>query len=334
MARVTKPTKTEETIVAEVREKIVKKEKKARPHYYWIRPKVTDGDVFGLSNYGLSKWRDTIETIPCAYDYEAGKWLTGLDEFDPKILMIEDEEKRKSKQEEVKTLRESLERQTGLNLSATNHEFWENYLIVLSDRSRPFIPMLNPKDRIAIEVLKRRGDIPFGSHDLYNANYTDAKFYIETEEAEANVRKNRRTLEKEAIAASFSLEKDYDRLWKICYLLQLTKTANESTQSLVEKVDEYIERNKKQGDELQKLLDLNSLSDGDLDALTYFRKAVKANIIKFDRETKLFYRGGFNMKSTELESIKVLTLPDNTADYVDIIQEVNRKEGLQGNTIN
>ena len=99
------------------------------------------------------------------------------------------------------------------------------------------------------------------------------------------------------------------------------------------KIDEFIERNKKYGYELQKLLDLNNLSDSELDSLTYFRKAVKCGVIKFDRETKVFYRGGFNMKSSEMESIKVLTLPDNAAEYKAIIQEVDRKEGLQGNTI-
>ena len=329
-----KPTeKTDLEKTKEVEKKIVTKEKKARPNYYWVRPRVTDGDAYGLSNYGLSKWRDTVETVPCAYDQDSGKWLTGLDENDPKILTIVDEETRLKKQKEVSELRTQLEKQTGLDLSATNNTFWESYLILLSDNRRPFIPHLNPKDRIAIEVLKRRGDIPFGAGDLYNAKYTDVKFYIETEEAEANTKTNKRKLEKEAVAASFQLEGDYDRLWKVCYLLSLTKTINESTNSLVEKIDEYIERNKKYPDELEKLLIVNALSDIELDGLTVFRKAVKAGVIKFDRETKLYYRGGFNMKTSELESMKVMTLPDNGAYYAEILEEVHRKEGLQGNTI-
>lgn len=333
MSRKQPTEKTDFEKTKEVERKIVTKEKKARPNYYWVRPRVTDGDAYGLSNYGLSKWRDTIETIPCAYDQDSGKWLTGLDENDPKVLQIVDEKERLKKQADIKELREQLEKQTGLNLSPTNNEFWENYLIVFTDNRRPFIPHLNPKDRIAIEVLKRRGDVPFGSGDLYNAKYTDTKFYIETEEAEANTNTNRRKLEKEAIAASFELENDYDRLWKVCYLLGLTKTVNESTQSLVEKVDEYIERNKKHFDELEKLLLINKLSDGELDGLTIFRKAVKSGVVKFDRETKLYYRGGFNMKSNELESMKMMILPDNTAYYVEILEEVHRKEGAQANTI-
>jgi len=331
MSRVTKSEKTDLEKTKEVEKKIVVKEKKARPNYYWVRPRVTDGDAFGLSNYGLSKWRDTVETVPCAYDQDAGKWLTGLDDNDPKILSIVDEQERNKKIAEVIELRTQLEKQTGLNLSATNNTFWESYLILLSDNRRPFIPHLNPKDRIAIEVLKRRGDIPFGSGDLFNAKYTDVKFYIETEEAEANTKTNKRKLEKEAIAASYSLEGDYDRLWKVCYLLQLTKTVNESTQSLVEKVDEYIERNKKYPDELEKLLLINELSDLELDGLTMFRKAVKAGVVRFDRETKLYYRGGFNMKGGELDSMKMMILPDNGAYYAEIIEEVHRKEGIQAN---
>ena len=39
------------------------------------------------------------------------------------------------------------------------------------------------------------------------------------------------------------------------------------------------------------------------------------------------------MKGGELESMKVMILPDNTAYYVEILEEVYRKEGLQANTI-
>lgn len=325
-------SKTETQLKEQIEKKVQDTPKKARPNYYWVRAKVTDGDVFGLDKYGLSKWRDTIETVPCAYDHAAKKWLTGLDENDPKFFTILDEKERTKKQKEVKELRLQLEALTGLDLSPTNNDFWGNYLIVLSDNTRPFVPHLNPRDRIAIEVLKRRGDIPFGSHDLFNANYADAKFYIETEEAEANTRTNKRKLEKEALAASFNMENEYDRLWKVCYLLGLTKRVNESTQSLVEKVDEFIEKNKKYADELEKFIKYATLDIQKLDAISYFRKAVKAGVIKFDRENKIYYRGGFNMKTNEFDSAMLLLMPENTTYYIEIMEEVQRKEGVQADT--
>lgn len=329
MAR-TKTNKEEENIIEKIQEKQLTTDKKARPNYYWIRPKVTEQDAYGLNNYGLSKWRDTLETIPCARDNESGRWLTGLDEFDPKITSIKDVEEREKKQSEIRELREQLERLTGLNLSPNNDNFWGDYLIVLSDKSRPFVPHINPKDRIAIEVLKRRGDIPFGADDLYNARYVDAKFYIETEEAEQTNKNSRRKYEKEAIAASFELENDYDKLWKVCYLLGLTKTFNESLSSLIGKVDEYIERNKKYSDELDKLIRLVNLDNIELDGLTIFRKAVRANIVRFDASSKVYYRGGFNMKGSELESVKFLLLPENSGEYGIIVSEVSQKEGISG----
>lgn len=310
---------------------VLKVEKKARPNYYWVRPRVVEGDVIGLSKHGLSKWRDTEEIIPCAYDEFSRRWLTGLDENDPKILSIENEEERTKKQNEVKALREQLEKLTGKDLSPTNDDFWESYLIRFSDNMRPFVPHLNPMDRIAIEVLRRRGDIPFGNSDLYNAKYADAKYYIETEEQELSTRKNSRKLMKEAIAASFNLEEDYDKLWKVCYLLNLTKTANEGALVLIDKIDTFIKKNEKYADELERLVKLCAMDALELDGLTIFRKALKMGIIKFDSSNKVYYRGGVNFKSTEMDSVKDMLTPDKSATYADIIAEVTRKEGRQAN---
>lgn len=311
--------------------RVTKTEKKARPHHYWVRPRIIDGDLIGLSNHNLSKWRDTVEIYTCKYDEMAKKWLTGLDENDPKILAIENEEERVKKQNELRELREQLEKLTGKDLSATNDEFWSEYLITFTDNMRPFIPHLNPWDRVAIEVLKRRGDIAFGGSDLHNARYTDSKYYIESEEQEISSKKSIRKLQKQAISAAFSLEDNYDKLWKIAYLLNLTKTVNENSQSLIDKIDNYVRRNEKYSDELEKLVDLVALTDYELEALTMFRKAIKAGVIKFDAATKLYHRGGVNFKGTEMDSVKDMTNPEKSAIYAEIIAEVSRKEGNQAN---
>lgn len=312
------------------KEQEVKKEE-TRPHYYWVRPRLTGDDAYGLSTQGYSKWRDCPDILQCAYDTYSKRWLTGLDENDPLILSIPNEEERIAKQEEVRKLRENLEKLTGYDLSANNDDFWSDYIISLSDKTKPFVPFLNPRDRITIEVLKRRGDIPFGSNDLYNAKYTDAKFYIETEESEQSNKKNRRKLEKQALAASFEMEEDYDKLWKVCFLLQLTKTPNESSASLVGKVDDFIERNKKYPDELERLITLVEMDNMELDTLTYVEKGIKAGVISFSRDAKQYYRGGVSLGESKLVAAKTLSLPDNSSLFGEIVEEVQRKEGFKAN---
>ncbi len=317
-------TQTEKT--KEVRIPKVKNDKPRIAHY-WVRAKITGTDAYGLSEYGLSKWRDTIEALPCAYDTRAKRWLTGLDENDPKILSIQNEEERVAKQQQVKKTREELEALTGLNLSPTNDSFWGEYLIVLSDRNKPFVPILNPMDKIAITVLERRGDIPFGANDLYNHRFTDAKYYIETEEQEFGNKNNRKKTYKNAIAVSSRLEDDYDKLWQVCYLLQLTKNPNEGTLSLIAKLDEYIEKNEKYPTELERLVKIANMSTQELEALTMVEKAIKAGVVKFDIESKLYYRGGVNLGATKEDSMTSLLAPKNSATYGEIITEVNAREG-------
>lgn len=326
--------KSNEELLEKVKKDALTTPKKARPNHYWIRPRLVGDDAYGLSNHGYSKWKDCPDNLCCAFDYSSQKWLTGLDEDDPILFTSgKSQEEIEQRQAEIKELREDLEKKTGLNLSPHNHEFWQEYIITLSDKSKPFIPHLNARDRIAIEVLKRRGDIAFGSHDLYNDKYANSKFYIETEEAQLSNKNTKRRLEKEAIAAAFDLEKDYEKLWSICYLLQLTKTHNESAPSLIDKLDEYVERNSKYPEELEKLINLNNMDRQELDALTMFRKAVRLGVIKFDRETKVYHRGGFNMKATEKESVRHMLLPDNAQYYVEIITELDEKEHRIANTL-
>ena len=258
--------------------------------YYWIRPKVNQDDAIGLSKYGKSKWTDSVDVYQPLWDSKLKKYLTGLDENDPEVLSIKDKKEREAKQAELVALREKLEALTGFNLLPQS-DFWKNEMMVFSENSKPLVPYLYANDRIKVEWLKRRGDIPFGSHDLYNSKYTDCKFYIETEDEAINKRKNRKNLQKEAIAASVYLENDYDKLFKVCQILGINKKVNVSGATLIDKLDEWIEKNKKYPDSLQKLVDLYGKKVQELQILSDVEDALYYSLIGFDSSTKTYYRG-------------------------------------------
>lgn len=308
-------------------------EKKNRQFFYWIRPKLNAEDTIGLSKYGKSKWSGCVELIHPAYDERSKKWLTGLDEYDPTVLTLKTQSERTKRQEEIKELRESLERMTGENLSPTNDEFWSKEILSFSENTKPLTPYINARDRIKVEWLKRRGDVPFGNHDLYNPKYMDAKFYIETEDESINKRKSAKNLQKEALAASYNLENEHDKLWKICSLLNINKAYNISTESLINKLDEWIERNKKYPDTIESLIELNKKTLHELEGLTVLQLALDFNLVNWDGRSKCYYRGGTTFGSTKDEAVKFLSDPENGHIFVEIKNAVDNKKrnhrGLQ-----
>lgn len=293
--------------------------------YYWVRPKVNQDDAIGLSKYGKSKWTDSVDVYQPLWDSKLKKYLTGLDENDPEVLSIKDKKEREAKQAELVALREKLEALTGFNLLPQS-DFWENEMMVFSENSKPLVPYLYANDRIKVEWLKRRGDIPFGSHDLYNSKYTDCKFYIETEDEAINKRKNRKNLQKEAIAASVYLENDYDKLFKVCQILGINKKVNVSGATLIDKLDEWIEKNKKYPDSLQKLVDLYGKKVQELQILSDVEDALYYSLIGFDSSTKTYYRGGVNLGETKNDIVKFFLTPENGTHYIEMKDSISKRK--------
>ena len=293
--------------------------------YYWIRPKVNQDDAIGLSKYGKSKWTDSVDVYQPLWDSKLKKYLTGLDENDPEVLSIKDKKEREAKQAELVALREKLEALTGFNLLPQS-DFWKNEMMVFSENSKPLVPYLYANDRIKVEWLKRRGDIPFGSHDLYNSKYTDCKFYIEAEDEAINKRKNRKNLQKEAIAASVYLENDYDKLFKVCQILGINKKVNVSGATLIDKLDEWIEKNKKYPDSLQKLVDLYGKKVQELQILSDVEDALYYSLIGFDSSTKTYYRGGVNLGETKNDIVKFFLTPENGTHYIEMKDSISKRK--------
>ena len=150
---------------------------------YVVRPKIssTDQDPVGsaLAKHGMSKYAGCPDIFyGAAFDRSLKRYLTGLDETHPDILILPADE-REAKQAEVIAERESLEKEIGDSLTHTNTDYWSNLKIVL-DRGMSFNTR-NPEDRIIIKVLQSGDMVPFGKDEIDNPKYNGTNYYIGTE---------------------------------------------------------------------------------------------------------------------------------------------------------
>jgi len=297
------------------------------------------GDPIGLDNYDLSKFPNTGDYLTPLFDARTGKYLAGLDEYDPQILAIKDPEERKRQQERVKELKKQLEELTGLDLNPKNYEFWDNYVIPfvvdIKGNVREFHPDLNPMDSLALIVLKRRGDIPFSKAEMYDPRYKDAKFYLTTNEEEVIYNKGKIRLERERnlkMADLFSSEEsNYDRAWNIAYYLNLKPRKGCSFDKLEEDLELYTTEGNKKENTLDNFLEACKLSNQDLLTANSFKRAVVYNLIKFSPADKVYHRGGVNYRATEKESIEYLKTPEMAGELTEVIAAVRKKEANRKN---
>lgn len=177
---------------------------------YVVRPKIsaTDQDPVGkgLAAHGMSKFAGCPDVIfGAAFDRQLKRYLTGLDETHPDILILPAEE-REAKQAEIIAERVALEKEIGESLEHTNTKYWEELKIVL-DRGKSFTTR-NPEDRIIIKVLQAGDMVPFSKEEVDNPKYAGCNYYIGTEFEDVTEKTQSRSKDRKV---SIELEKLLDK---------------------------------------------------------------------------------------------------------------------------
>jgi hypothetical protein len=85
-----------------------------------------------------------------------GRFVTGIDEESLEINLIQDSDEKASRKKKVKVLRESLEKQTGKDLTGTS-KFWETYMVELKSDNDLILNIANPTDVIKYNMLISNG---------------------------------------------------------------------------------------------------------------------------------------------------------------------------------
>ena len=266
-----------------------------------------------------------------SYSEVTKKFKTGLDEFAPEVIALPTEERDK-KIAWIKATRDNLETLIGQKgiLDARNEDFWgvwsvnieigQDKKVKLFGQHPNFLPSLHWQHALALITIEANDSLPLTKKDSGNPKYKDSQFYITTTEEEAtfskeSVRKSRKrnTLMDEL----FTGQGKFEKASRIAYILNIQKEPVG-----IERLEEILEIFTAQPEYLDKFIELCSLEDAELELRTTVKKAIEYDIIQFNAADKIYFRGGFNMRSSEDTTVQYLLTNQSDGTIAREIAEI------------
>ena len=289
-----------------------------------LKKQPKEGDVINtLTGFKFSG----RQTILCPkFDAKLKLHLTGLDEDDIQLNSLPKAQAEAERARRIEK-RKELEEKTGISsLKATNSDFWHELAIELVDGK--VFDTSYPYDEIAITVLKRRGDVAFGRDEIWKPECKDIEFYLHTDEQAKREVSTDKKKKLRAFSELAKLTENKERLFDVAYFLNLSPKREETADEIQDKLQEYMELD---SDNMDKFINTCVMNPDRLTAIIMLRKADKARVITFDKESRVWKRGAKNFRNTLEDSADYLLLAPNFGDYNEIVEEVLKKE--KGKTI-
>lgn len=215
----------------------------------------------GLEKYGLALYEGVVHTeqLACIETNGVSRYLTGLNEFAPEIILMDDED---AKQAKIKDIRETvafLERALAANvidpkdpdfwnkvkkLKPDNDDFWGK--IYISTGNTPLI--LDPKDPydlIKIRAIEAGGFSGIAkSYDQARAMVQAPKFYLDKFEETVATKNEPRKLKNKALAELTKMfDKNQNKLFYVAKVIDMNSVQyKKSTPNdvLYDNMDKYI----------------------------------------------------------------------------------------------
>lgn len=272
----------------------------------------------GLDKYNRSKLPGTFEIVQPGKGVD-GRWITGIDEDSLVVNQINDPLAREKRKEEVKKLREDLERLTGLNLSATNGEFWKTYKIVLRDNFS--LDLANAQDKLKYYVLISNEYAGPELEVMSNPDYNNTKYYISRKEEEAKGRVITRKVKDEARAKLLELSKNYDKMILIAKYLLGTRRIKQGLNEEIayEELSKYIDDPKEKVNVSNFILALEKTVE-ELQHKLVLDEAQRMGVVKV-REG-YYQRGNATYGKSLKEAIEYLSAVENSSEFASLKEEV------------
>lgn len=277
-------------------------------------------DSLGLSKYNRSRMPKCVERLVAAPNRD-GRFITGIDEQSLEIHTIQNSEARLEKEKEVKALRESLERQTGYDLSATS-DFWTTFSVDISSDADLTLNKSNPKDVIRYHLLIANNYVAPSKEEAGHPRYANAKYFAFTTEVENQDRVSTRKLKDKAKAALTKIEKKPETMALIGQYLEGNKYSNKlEPDVLYMMLSDFIEADKK-GENVNKFLSVIEKDIVELQFKVTIDKAIRSKIIKF--RDKYYQRGQVTLGKTVDEVYNTLQSPEFAAEFESIANELKK----------
>jgi hypothetical protein len=179
----------------------------------------------GLEKYGISLYDGVMheEQLACVESNGLSRYLTGLNEFAPEVVLEEDAEKRAAMIKDIRETISQLERVFASNIvDPTDKEFWNKVKVLKPDNhdfwgkisircgNQPLIlDPKDPNDLIKIRAIEAGGFSGIAkSYDIARAMTQAPKFYLDKFEETVATKNEPRKMKNKALA---ELQKMFDK---------------------------------------------------------------------------------------------------------------------------
>lgn len=279
-------------------------------------------DALGLGKYGRSKFPGTFEVLQPAKTPD-GRWVTGIDEDAISVKRIVDPILREQRQEELKTIREELERTTGHDLSATS-KYWETYFVKIVEKLA--LNFDNPNDRVKYYILLANNYSAPELEAMSNPDFSSTKFYMHRTESEEGQKAVKSRERDKAVSDLYGMYDNKNKLVLIGKYLLGTKVKDSMSQDGVYNLIRSELEKDKDGSVIRKFNDATSKTIEELQYKLIIDEAVAKHVIRI-REG-YYQRGNATYGKSMKDVIKFLSSPENANEFASVKEEVEEKRSL------
>lgn len=278
--------------------------------------------TLGLDKYNRSKFPATFEIVQPGRTPD-GRWVTGIDEFAVSVSRISDPELRQQIFEEKQTLREELQRLTGLDLTGTS-KYWETYYIKIVDKLA--LNFDNPTDRIMYHILLSNN---FAAPELEartNPDYINSKFYVHRSEAEDSQKAVKSRERDKAIVDLYALYDNKNKLNLVGKFILGSKVKDSMTADSIYNLIKAALETDKEGTIIRKMAEAMSKTIEELQYKLIVDEAIAKHVIRI--RDGYYQRGNATYGKTMKDVLKFLSSPENANEFASIKDEVEEKRAL------
>lgn len=172
-------------------------------------------------------------------------YVTGLNEFSPRINAITDKSEREKQSKKIKALRLELEQQLNVDLGPVS-DFWKSFEVplIVKDQPETIWDLTDPLTRLKyIVALENRWVAP-SLEDTYNEPYQDCLLYLHDEVSGKSRRLQTEELNDEVGGLLSGMKNNQQKLFYVGHLLQLPVNRQMNREDLYLRISEYRKKQK------------------------------------------------------------------------------------------
>lgn len=278
--------------------------------------------MLGLDKYNRSKFPGTFEVLQPGKTPD-GRWVTGMDENAVSIKSISDPVLRAERQEEIRDIREELERLTGLDLSGTS-QYWNTYYIKIVDKLA--LNFDNPADRVKYYVLLSNHYAAPELEAKADSDYMNTKFYMHRAENEEGTKAVKSRERDKSVAELYAMYDNKPKLILIGKYLLGSKVKDSMTQDGIYNLLRETLTNDKDGSAIRKFNEATSKTIEELQYKLIVDEAIARHVIRI--RDGYYQRGNATYGKTMKDVLKFLSSPENANEFASIKEEVEEKRVL------